>query len=53
MTKKEMFALVDRAGLLGLYRAGLFNPTTCEYEGTALQLYWEHAGLPALFGFRD
>jgi len=52
MTNAELFDLVDREGLLGLYHCGLFSPITCEYEGTALQLYWEHAGLPHLMSFR-
>lgn len=53
MSKSEMFDLVEREGLLGLYRAGLFNPFTCEYEGTVVQLYWEQAGLCPLKCFRS
>ena len=53
MTKNELFDLVDHAGLLGLYRAGLFNPMTCEYHGTVFEFYWEHVGLAPTMGFRS
>ena len=43
-----VFKLIEREGLLGLYRKGLFSPKTCQYEGTELQRYWEHRGLPHL-----
>lgn len=44
-----MYSLLNRVGLIGLYRMGLFDPFTCEYEGTFFQCAWESEEVPRLF----
>ncbi len=38
------YKLLNKYGLIGLYRKGLFNPFTCDYEGTFFQKAWEWHG---------
>jgi len=45
----EIIRIVDREGLLGLHRAGLWYSPACLYFGTAVQVYWESCHLPTLF----
>jgi len=40
--------LLNKVGLIGLYRLGLFNPDE-EYEGTFFQKAWESKEIPHLF----
>jgi len=44
-------AAVERDGLLGLYRIGLFDPTTC-WPAPALMAYWNNQGLAPLMDCR-
>jgi hypothetical protein len=46
---EKPYALLNRIGLIGLYRIGLFDPVTCEYEGTFFQKAWESNEIPRLF----
>lgn len=46
---EKPYALLNRVGLIGLYRRGLFNPYSCEYEGTFFQVAWESCEIPRLF----
>lgn len=48
---REIAAIVERDGLLGLYRAGLFDPVAC-WPAPYLMQYWDHAGLPPLLDCR-
>lgn len=46
---EKPYSKLNRLGLIGLYRLGLFDPITCEYEGTYFQRAWESKEVPPLF----
>ena len=43
------YALLNKYGLIGLYHRGLFDPVSCDYEGTFFQKAWESKEIPHLF----
>ena len=48
--KTTPYRMLNRYGLLGLYRLGLFDPASCNYEGTFFQKAWESCEIPELVG---
>lgn len=49
MAKRDTpYRILNRLGLIGLYRIGLFDPISCDYEGTFLQKAWESCEIPDL-----
>lgn len=42
------YELLNKNGLIGLYRLGLFDPSG-GYEGTFFQKAWESHEIPSLF----
>lgn len=44
---KRPYRLLNKGGLIGLYRMGLFDPNG-GYEGTFFQLAWESREIPYL-----
>lgn len=46
---EKPYSKLNRLGLIGLYRLGLFDPITCEYEDTYFQRAWESKEIPPLF----
>ena len=45
----KIIRIVDREGLLGLHRAGLWYSPDCLYFGTVVEMYWESCHLAPLF----
>lgn len=48
MSEISPYKVLNRHGLLGLYRLGLFDPISCDYEGTFFQRAWESCEIPDL-----
>ena len=47
MSKEKPYHKLNRFGLIGLYRIGLFDPNG-GYEGTFFQTAWESTEIPHL-----
>jgi len=47
--RKAAYRLLNKHGLLGLHRLGLWDASECLYFGTIIESAWEYNGLSELF----